>query len=71
MDSVLILTVRAFFIIKIKAMTATRLVLLSAVLLGAALSVSLNTNYYYELHGDMELTEQKMRQMYVEYGQEF
>ena len=52
-------------------MTATRLVLLSAVLLGAALSVSLNTNYYYELHGDMELTEQKMRQMYVEYGQEF
>lgn len=49
-------------------MSATRLVLFSALFLGLALGESLNTKYYYELNGDMELTEQKMRQMYIEYS---
>lgn len=52
-------------------MSATRLVLLSVMLLGAALSLDMNTKYYYELHGDMELTEDKVRQMYVDYSEQY
>lgn len=52
-------------------MSATRFALLSVLCLGIAVAQTLNAKYYYELHGDMELTEQKMRQMYIEYAQQF
>lgn len=52
-------------------MTATRLLFLSVLLIGAALSVTVDTKYYYELHGDMELTEEKIRQMYIDFSEEF
>ena len=52
-------------------MSATRLVLLSIILLGGALSLDINTKYYYELHGEIEITDEKVRQMYTDFTSEF